>query len=185
MYGSNPLSGPGDGFFPPAIQHIKIRNATAATAFVQGSVVMLDLSQSRAAGLPGSTYSIIPGHATTGTDDSVFNNCILPTSAGIGAGYPIFVCEEAIAAGAVGKATLMGPNVQARVAVAGGDTAAGAILAPANNVDFLSSTASTVSATNFTWFPAQAWLLNSAASTTATGSSVALLSVWLNGRGIG
>lgn len=179
MYGTLPIGGPGDGVFPPALQHIKIRNATAATAFGRGSVVMLDVGQTR-------VTNTAPGHATSGVDDAIFNNCILPTSAGINAGYPILVCEEAIAAGAVGKATAMSPGVMAKIAVAGGDTAAGAILCPANGVDFFSSTATTVSATNFTFYPAGAWLAQSLiSSTTATGSSTTLANVWLNGRFLG
>lgn len=181
MYGTAPLSGPGDGVFPPAVQHIRIRNGTAATtnaAFAAGSVVMLDVAN-------GSTLatSFAPGHATSGADDSLFNVCILPTTAGIAAGYPILVCEEAIAVGAVGKATAMSPGVLAKIAVAGGDTARGAVLAPANNVDFFSST---VSATNATFFPAGAWLAQAAvSSTTATSASTTLVNVWLNGRFLG
>lgn len=176
MYGTAPLSGPGNGLFPPAVQHIKIRNATAATAFAAGSVVMLDVGQTR-------VTNTTPGHVTSGSEDAIFNNAILPTTAGITAGYPILVCEEAIAAGAVGKATAMSPGVAAKVAIAGGDTAAGAVLAPANGVDFFSST---VSATNATFFPAGAWLAQaSIASVTATSASTVTANVWLNGRFLG
>ena len=181
MYGTLPLSGPGDGLFPPTVGRRKIRNVTAATAFTVGSVVMLDVAQTRVAAMPNTTYSTIPGHATAGVDDSVFNCCILPTTAGIAAGYPIFVCEEAIAAGAVGAATIMGPGVKAKVAIASGDVGAGANLVPTNGSDLF---VSSVSATNATWMVG-AWALASSGSVTATGSSTVLANVWLNGRFVG
>lgn len=111
MYGTLPLSGPGDGIFPPSVTGIKIKNNTSATAFTAGTVVMLDIQQAA----PSPATSFAPGHATSGADDSVFNTCILPTAAGLLAGNPLFVCEQAIAAQAVGKATAMSAGVTANV----------------------------------------------------------------------
>ena len=179
MYGTLPLSGPGDGLFPPTVQHIKIRNATnggTPATFAPGSVVMLDVGLSST-----TTTAFTPGHATSGADDAVFNCCVLPTAAGIAAGYPILVCEETITAGSVGKATLMGPTVQAKVGVASGNIASGAVLVPTAGTDIF---VSTVSATNATWMPG-CWALAASTSTTATSASTVLAAVWLNGRFLG
>ena len=173
-YGTQKVSGPGDGIFPPQPRGVRIRNITAATAFTTGSVVMLDVGASLAT-------SFAPGHSTAGVNDSVFNCCILPTAAGIAAGYPILVCEEAIAAGAVGRATLMGPAVKAKVGIASGAVASGAVLVPTAATDIF---VSTVSATNATWIPG-CWALGSSASVTATSASTVLADVWLNGRLLG
>jgi hypothetical protein len=167
MYGTLPLSGPGDGVFPPSVQHLKIRNVTAATAFTAGSVVMLDIQQSR-------TTSVIPGHSTSGLDDSIFNGAILPTAAGIAAGNPILVCEEAIAAGATGRASLMSTSIVAKVGVLAGDVGLGAPLTPSANTDIFLSTAGQAAA-----FAAQTLVVS---STTATSGSVGTCLVWLNGN---
>lgn len=103
MYGTLPLSGPGDGFFPPSIRRFKFLNNTAATAFVQGTIVMADIQQAS----PTPATSFAPGHATAGVNDSVFNTVILPTAAGLLAGNPLFVSEGPCAALAVGSFTLM------------------------------------------------------------------------------
>lgn len=167
MYGTLPLSGPGNGIFPPTVEHRKIRNATAATAFTIGSCVMLDIQATR-------VTSVVPGHATAGVDDSIFNCCILPTTQGIAAGNPLFICEEAIAAGAVGKASLMALPVTAKAAIASGDIAVGAALIAQNGSDLLVSSAGV---------PALAFAVSSVGSVTATSGSTQTVKVWFNGAG--
>jgi hypothetical protein len=166
-YGTRKVSGPGIGIFPGSARRIPIRNITAATNFTAGSVVMADVAQSLAT-------SVEPGHSTSGTSDSIFNSCILPTTAGIAAGYPLFVCEEAIAAGATGLATQMDTSVVAKVGIASGDIGKGAPLVPVNGADVLVSTAGQAVA-----FMAQTLTIG---SVTATSGSTQTCRVWFNGN---
>ena len=167
-YGTKKFSGPGIGIFPGSAKHIPIRNITAATAFTAGSTVMLDIAQSLAT-------SVDPGHSTSGASDSIFNSCILPTTAGIAAGYPLFVCEEAIAAGATGLATLMETSVVAKVGIASGNIGKGAPLVPVDSSDVLVSTAGQAVA-----FMAQTLTIASQSAT--SGTTTASCRVWFNGN---
>lgn len=95
-----PMGGPGIGLFP-ATARFQVRNVTSG-ALTAGHVAMLDIEQGDA-----DTVSVEPGHQTAGNPDSVFNCVGAPDAAGIRAGVMV-VLEAAIAAGAVGWATLAG-----------------------------------------------------------------------------
>lgn len=161
MYGTLPISGPGNGIFPPSLPHFAIRNATAATAFTAGMVVQLDIQQTVA-----GTSSFVPGHQTAGVDDSIYVQCILPTATGIKSGI-LFVCEQAIAVGATGPASLANQSITANLDGSGttitkgaplvASTAGTLLIAPASGagkiVGYLLSTASvTTVTTGAVWF---------------------------------
>lgn len=182
QYGNEVINGPGDGLFPPGGEPLKIKNSTASTAFAIGSVVMLDLQQTITAA-NGGAASFTPGHQTAGADtlhtgtvsanDSVFNCCILPTTAGLLAGNPVFVCLEAIAAGASGKVTPMGVKVTAKVDGSGTNITKGAALIAANGSDALVITPGTTAGA-----PIVGYLMSASTVSTATTATI-----WFNGFG--
>lgn len=168
MYGTLPLSGPGDGFFPPSIRRFKFLNNTAATAFVQGTIVMADIQQAS----PTPATSFAPGHATAGVNDSVFNTVILPTAAGLLAGNPLFVSEGPCAALAVGSFTSMDVAAICRLDGTGTTITKGAALI-ANTTGNLVITPGTTTGAAIVGY-----LMSASSVTTVVNGTV-----WFNGYG--
>lgn len=111
LFGSQPTGGPGDGLFPPSIEHITCQNRTGAPRLI-GECLVLDMNASTSAPVPGVT----PGGAA-GT--SIWNS-LIQSVAGAATNWGYYACILESDVGTAGnvKCTFYGV-VSAKITAAG------------------------------------------------------------------